>query len=68
VTSWRHGIASRHLARASLSGSCADTIVDAALEEGSDLIVSGAYGHTRMREWVFGALRAIFSPIRQYPA
>jgi nucleotide-binding universal stress UspA family protein len=52
----RHGIASRHLARASLSGSCADTIVDAALEEGSDLIVSGAYGHTRMREWVFGGV------------
>lgn len=52
----RHGIASRYLARASLSGSRADTIVDAALEEGSDLIVSGAYGHNRMREWVFGGV------------
>jgi len=52
----RHGIASRHQVRASQSGSCADAIVDVALEEGSDLIVSGAYGHNRMREWVFGGV------------
>lgn len=52
----RHGIASRHLIRAPLSGSHADSIIDAALEEGSDLIVSGAYGHNRMREWIFGGV------------
>lgn len=52
----RHGIASRHMIRAALPGSHADSIVDAALEEGSDLIVSGAYGHNRMREWIFGGV------------
>ncbi|QEL27192.1 universal stress protein (plasmid) [Bosea sp. F3-2] len=52
----RHGITSRPMIRTSLSGSYADTIVDAALEDGSDLIVSGAYGHNRLREWIFGGV------------
>ncbi|HJQ60091.1 MAG TPA: universal stress protein [Vineibacter sp.] len=29
-------------------------ILDAATEWGADLIVMGAYGHSRLREWVFG--------------
>jgi nucleotide-binding universal stress UspA family protein len=29
-------------------------ILDAAARAGADLIVMGAYGHTRLREWVFG--------------
>lgn len=52
----RHGVTARHLIRASGSGSCADAIVNAALEEGSDLIVSGAYGHYRTFEWIFGGV------------
>lgn len=52
----RHDVSSRYLVRSSLAGSCANAILDVALEEGSDLIVSGAYGHHRMREWVFGGV------------
>ncbi len=50
----RHGVASRTRRVTALSGSPADAIMDTALEEGSDLIVSGAYGHNRTREWIFG--------------
>jgi len=52
----RHGVSSRQVSRRSRSGSCADALVDAAAEEGSDLIVSGAYGHSRMQEWIFGGV------------
>ena len=34
----------------------ADTILSRAAELGSDLIVTGAYGHSRTREWVFGGV------------
>ena len=30
------------------------TIADLAMAMNADLIVSGAYGHSRLREWVFG--------------
>ena len=29
-------------------------ILNAAADTGADLIVMGAYGHTRFREWAFG--------------
>ncbi|WP_147020078.1 universal stress protein, partial [Methylorubrum extorquens] len=31
-------------------------LVDAAAEQAADLIVTGAYGHGRLREWVFGGV------------
>jgi len=31
----------------------ADTLIRAAAERGA-LVVMGAYGHSRMREWIFG--------------
>ncbi|MGU3340761.1 universal stress protein [Methylobacterium mesophilicum] len=34
----------------------AEALVDAAAECGADLIVTGAYGHGRLREWVFGGV------------
>jgi nucleotide-binding universal stress UspA family protein len=37
-----------------LAGSTAETIVSAASDMGADLIVTGAYGHSRLREWLFG--------------
>jgi nucleotide-binding universal stress UspA family protein len=41
--------------RASLDGRDAGAaIMNAAAEAGADLIVMGAYGHSRLREWVFG--------------
>ena len=27
-----------------------------AAEQGADLLVAGAYGHTRIREWAFGGV------------
>jgi nucleotide-binding universal stress UspA family protein len=37
-------------------GSAADQIVTLAREEDADLIVTGAYGHTRLGEWMFGGV------------
>ena len=52
----RHGIESTPLFRNSGSRSAAEEILRIAGGEGSDLIVSGAYGHARMREWIFGGV------------
>ena len=51
----RHGIAARTetLPR---SGAVEDQILDYAKRQNADLIVAGAYGHTRLREWVFGGV------------
>ncbi|UJW85016.1 universal stress protein [Devosia sp. SL43] len=37
-------------------GGVSQTIVQAAQSAGADLIVSGAYGHNRLREWIFGGM------------
>ncbi|WP_137151827.1 universal stress protein [Devosia sp. FKR38] len=37
-------------------GSVADTITKAALAAGADLVVSGAYGHSRLRQWLVGGM------------
>ena len=34
----------------------ADEIMKVAEQEQADLIVSGAYGYSRMREWMFGGV------------
>jgi nucleotide-binding universal stress UspA family protein len=34
----------------------ADQIISLALDEGADLLVTGAYGHSRLNEWVFGGM------------
>ena len=39
-----------------LDTSPAETVVAAARDMGADLIVAGAYGHSRMREWLFGGV------------
>ena len=36
--------------------SVADQFIGFAEDEGSDLLVTGAYGHSRLNEWVFGGL------------
>jgi nucleotide-binding universal stress UspA family protein len=38
--------------------SVADALILAAEQRGADLIVAGAYGHSRLREWVFGGVTA----------
>ncbi|HVV40970.1 MAG TPA: universal stress protein [Nitrobacter sp.] len=37
-------------------GSGADQIISLAEDEGADLLVVGAYGHSRLNEWVFGGM------------
>jgi nucleotide-binding universal stress UspA family protein len=34
----------------------ADALVNIAGEQGADLVVTGAYGHTRLGEWIFGGV------------
>jgi len=51
----QHGVeATSRLALA--AGSDGDRLLSVAEEEGADLIVAGAYGHSRFREWVMGGV------------
>lgn len=52
----RHGIASRATIRSDSTRFVIDEILAHVEREGADLIVSGAYGHSRMREWLFGGV------------
>lgn len=52
----RHGAASATVLRRELELSVARTLQRTAEREGADLIVAGAYGHSRLREWVFGGV------------
>ena len=38
------------------SAGLGELLLSAAADHGSDLLVMGCYGHTRMREWVFGGV------------
>lgn len=38
------------------SGSRANQILGWATDEGADLLVTGAYGHSRLNEWIFGGM------------
>jgi nucleotide-binding universal stress UspA family protein len=38
------------------TGRDGDQLLALAEEEGAELIVAGAYGHTRFREWVMGGV------------
>jgi nucleotide-binding universal stress UspA family protein len=57
VVGWlkRHGIAAESIAAPS-SGADATRLNAIAREQGADLIVAGAYGHSRLREWVLGGV------------
>jgi nucleotide-binding universal stress UspA family protein len=37
-------------------GSGAEQLIDIAQEERADLLVTGAYGHSRLGEWMFGGV------------
>lgn len=56
VCAWlaRHGVAARPSIRGGEPKQVAEALLDLADEIGADLVVSGAYGHSRMREWFFG--------------
>jgi len=51
----RHSIAAESRLIAA-NGSDGDRLLDIAKEEQADLIVAGAYGHSRFREWVMGGV------------
>jgi nucleotide-binding universal stress UspA family protein len=57
VTSWlkRHGISASSEAVAA-KGADSSRLSEFAHEKGADLIVAGAYGHSRVREWVLGGV------------
>ncbi|HEX3994338.1 MAG TPA: universal stress protein [Acetobacteraceae bacterium] len=50
-----HGVAAEPIARKS-AGEDAHQLLAAAQERGAGVIVAGAYGHSRVREWVLGGV------------
>jgi nucleotide-binding universal stress UspA family protein len=52
----RHEVDARGEVRFKRERSVADELILVAEQRGADLIVSGGYGHSRMREWVFGGV------------
>jgi len=53
----RHGVKASTAVRAQGGGgSVAEAVLDAAKMQDAGLIVSGGYGHARMREWIFGGV------------
>ena len=51
----RHGVKTR-TQRVDLIGKAGGQILEIAAGMNADLIVAGAYGHSRLREWVFGGV------------
>jgi len=49
-----HGVRAHVLNRPNPDGSAGGELIAVAKLEGADLIVAGAYGHSRAREWAFG--------------
>lgn len=52
----QHGISARAVLRPDSVKYIVDEIIELAQDEGADLIVAGAYGHSRLREWVLGGV------------
>ena len=52
----RHGVRAEANRTYAETIDVADTILSRASDLGCDLIVMGAYGHSRMREWIFGGV------------
>jgi len=52
----RHGVTARSQCLVPADEEFGDTLSTAAFEMGADLVVSGGYGHSRLREWAFGGV------------
>ena len=52
----RHGVKAEAAATAADGIDISDVILARASDLGADMIVTGAYGHSRTREWVFGGV------------
>jgi len=61
VAAWlnRHGVKAAENA-AVVTGSEAERLREIASKGGADLVVAGAYGHSRVREWVLGGVTGDF--------
>jgi len=60
-----HGIEARHVTGTPGAAPLGEVIQDLALGEDAGLLVMGAYGHTRMREFVLGgATRSVLAGVR----
>ncbi len=64
----RHGINAEAAHAVTESGAEGATLLNHAADLGADLIVMGAYGHSRLREWAFGGvtrtmLRTMTAPV-----
>jgi Universal stress protein UspA and related nucleotide-binding proteins len=57
----KHGVKARSDVLDVGRSDTAEALLQVAVEIGADLIVSGGYGHSRLREWVFGGVtRTLF--------
>jgi nucleotide-binding universal stress UspA family protein len=52
----RHGVQAQLYTSVTSGSDVAKQISDLAVEEAADLIVCGAYGHSRTKEWIFGGV------------
>jgi nucleotide-binding universal stress UspA family protein len=52
----RHRVKAEGRVETRSPGSGADQIIGFADDEGADLLVTGAYGHSRLNEWIFGGM------------
>ncbi|BCW88460.1 hypothetical protein sos41_16000 [Alphaproteobacteria bacterium SO-S41] len=52
----RHGVPAKPLTEAIADGRPAAALLRVAQRVNADLLVAGAFGHSRMREWVFGGV------------
>lgn len=52
----RHGIAASCLTRPTSADAAGEELANIAVQNAADLVVSGAYGHSRAREWMFGGV------------
>jgi nucleotide-binding universal stress UspA family protein len=52
----RHKVSAEGRVEAQLMASAAHQIKEIAENEGADLLVTGAYGHSRLNEWIFGGM------------
>lgn len=64
----RHGVKPRVVSVATDNKGIGEALQDAATDEGADLLVMGAYGHSRLREFILGGatagvLKAVILPV-----
>lgn len=62
----KHGVKARSDVMGIGGGDAAEALEEMARQAGAGLIVSGGYGHSRVREWVFGGVTRSFLENRSF--